>query len=79
MSHPQQVVRKARPADTSADMVEEEVPHFPPVSRIIRTIPAGDKRRMLEPLYPDYVFSCSFVHGLPEAMLWGSRGDNFMS
>jgi hypothetical protein len=53
-----------------AGMAEEEVPHFPPVSRIIKKIPAGDKRRMLERLYPDYVFFCSFVHGLPDAMLF---------
>jgi hypothetical protein len=51
-------------------MADEDIPHFPPVSRIVKTLPAGDKRRMLERLYPDYVFFCSFVHGLPDAMLF---------
>jgi len=30
----------------------------------------SDKRRMLERLYPEYVFLCSFAHGHPDALLF---------
>jgi hypothetical protein len=39
-----------RLTDVFSTLVEEEVPHFPTVARIIRTIPAGQKRRILEAL-----------------------------
>jgi hypothetical protein len=52
-------------------MVKEEIPHFPTPSPVINKLTRGsDKRRMLERLYPEYVFLCSFAHGLPDALLF---------
>jgi hypothetical protein len=51
-------------------MTSETIPHFPTPSRVINALPQGDKRRMLERLYPEYVFYCSFVHGLPDSLLF---------
>lgn len=42
---------------------------FPTPGRAIRRIAAGDRRRMLERLYPEYVELSSFTHGLPHANL----------
>jgi hypothetical protein len=51
-------------------LAEESIPHFLTPSRIINELPRGDKRKMLERLYPEYVFYCSFVHGLPDSLLF---------
>ena len=52
-------------------MTKEEIPAFPTPGRVINKLAKGtDKRRMLERLYPEYVFPCSFAHGLPDANLF---------
>lgn len=51
-------------------MQTESIRRFPTPSGIINALPQGDKRRMLERLYPEYVFYCSFVHGLPDSLLF---------
>ncbi len=51
-------------------VAQESIPSFPTPSRVINELPQGDKRKMLERLYPEYVFSCSFVHGLPDSLLF---------
>lgn len=49
---------------------QERVKRFPSPSGVINEFDEGDKRKMLERLYPEYVFFCSFVHGLPDALLF---------
>ena len=52
-------------------LVPDHIPQFPTPGRAINKLPKdGDKRRMLERLYPEYVFLCSFAHGLPDANLF---------
>lgn len=51
-------------------MSESTLPRFPTPSQAIRKLSQGPKRRMLERLHPEYVFLCSFVHGLPSANLF---------
>jgi len=53
-----------------AGVTPEPIPSFPTPGRAIARIPPGDKRRMLERLYPEYVHLCSFAHGLPMANLY---------
>ena len=51
-------------------MPESRSPRFPTPTQAIRKLSEGPKRKMLERLYPEYVFLCSFVHGLPPANLF---------
>ena len=51
-------------------MSESNIPHFPTPFRAIGKLSTGTKRKMLERLYLEYVFLCSFVHGLPNANLF---------
>ena len=51
-------------------MTKEHIDRFPTPSAVINKLPAGDKRRLLERLYAEYVFLCSFAHGLPDALLF---------
>ncbi len=52
-------------------VTKEEILRFPtPGSAINKLVKGSDKRRMLERLYPEYVFLCSFAHGLPDANLF---------
>ena len=51
-------------------LAREKITRFPSPSGVIDKIDEGAKRRMLERLYPEYVFFCSFVHGLPDALLF---------
>jgi hypothetical protein len=52
-------------------LAPDHIPQFPTPGRAINRLPKdGDKRRMLERLYPEYVFLCSFAHGLPDANLF---------
>jgi hypothetical protein len=50
-----------------AGMQEERIPDFPTPGWIIGKLPAGSKRRMLERLHLDYVYLCSYAHGLQAA------------
>ncbi len=51
-----------------AGMAEESIQDFPTPGKTIRKLPAGSsKRRMLERLYMDYKYLCSFAHGLQAA------------
>ena len=50
--------------------VQEHISRFPSPSRVINLLGKGtDKRKMLERLYPEYVFLSTFAHGLPDALL----------
>jgi len=52
-------------------MAKEHISRFPSPSKVINQIKQGtDKRTMLARLYPEYVFLCSFAHGLPDALLF---------
>jgi hypothetical protein len=52
-------------------VAQDHIPQFPTPGKAINKLPkGGDKRRMLERLYPEYVFLCSFAHGLPDANLF---------
>lgn len=54
-----------------AGMAKADIPQFPTPSPVINKLTKGsDKRKMLERLYPEYVFLCSFAHGLPDALLF---------
>ena len=44
-----------------------KIPSFPTPGRVIRHLPAGAKRRMLERLHLDYEYLCSFAHVLQVA------------
>ncbi len=49
-------------------MAAAPIQRFPSPSGVINKLPKdGDKRRMLERLYPEYVYLCTFAHGLPDA------------
>ena len=50
---------------------KERISRFPsPLSVINRLGEDTDKRKMLERLYPEYVFLCAFAHGLPASLLF---------
>jgi hypothetical protein len=51
-------------------IAKEKIERFPTPSGVINKLPTGDKRRLLERLYAEYAFLCSFAHGLPEALLF---------
>jgi hypothetical protein len=51
-------------------LAQERIKRFPSPSGVIDELNEGAKRKMLERLYPEYVFFCSFVHGLPDALLF---------
>lgn len=51
-------------------LAKQTIPRFPAPSAAINALPKGSKRRMLERFYPEYVFLCSFAHGLPDALLF---------
>lgn len=51
-------------------LIYQYVPRFPTPGGVIGLLPAGDKRAMLERLYFEYQYLCSFAHGLPEEMLF---------
>ncbi len=53
-----------------AGIAQEKIPKFPLPSGVINELPQGEKRRLLERLYPEYIFLCSFAHGLPDALLF---------
>lgn len=54
-----------------AGVQEQGIPKFPTPGSVITTLTSGtDKRRMLERLYFEYSFLCSFAHGLPDALLF---------
>ncbi len=50
---------------------KENIARFPSPSNVINRLGEGtDKRKMLERLYPEYVFLCTFAHGLPDTLLF---------
>ena len=50
---------------------QERISRFPSPFAVINHLGQGtDKRKMLERLYPEYVFLCTFAHGLPDALLF---------
>ncbi len=52
-------------------MAKQGIQRFPTPGSVITTLASGtDKRRMLERLYFEYSFLCSFAHGLPTALLF---------
>ncbi len=54
------------PAGTAAEYISR----FPSPSRALDSLRENsDKRRMLDRLYREYVFLCTFAHGLPDALL----------
>lgn len=53
-----------------AGMAKEKIQRFPTPGSVINQLAQGPKRKMLERLYPEYVFLCSFAHGLPDANLF---------
>ncbi len=59
-----------------AGVAKQGIPKFPTPGGVITTIPSGtDKRHMLERLYFEYGFLCSFAHGLPDATLFKAMFD----
>ena len=56
-------------------LVREKFKRFPSPSGVVDELDEGGKRKMLERLYPEYVFHCSFVHGLPDALLFRAMFD----
>ena len=51
-------------------IAKEDISRFPSPSNVINRLGEGtNKRKMLERLYPEYVFLCTFAHGLPTALL----------
>lgn len=52
-----------------AGFVRRPIPRFPTPGALIRKLPSGTKRLMLERLYFDYQHLCSFAHGLPIASM----------
>lgn len=48
----------------------EKIERFPMPSGMIDEIPDGSKKMMLQRLYPEYGYLCSFAHGLPDANLF---------
>lgn len=59
-----------------AGMAKEEIPAFPTPGGVIAKLPSGSKRRMLERLHMDYVYLCSFAHGLQAANMAKSVYDD---
>ena len=59
-----------------AGMATEEIPTFPTPGGVIAMLPPSSKRRMLERLHMDYVFLCSFAHGLQAANMAKSVYDD---
>jgi hypothetical protein len=49
---------------------KQPIQPFPTPDRTISKVAQGSKRRMLERLYPKYVYLCSFAHGLAHANLF---------
>jgi hypothetical protein len=47
--------------------VKQEIHPFPTPGKTFAKITVGDRKRMLERLYPEYVHLCCFSHGLAEA------------
>ena len=45
----------------------QAIENFPTPGRVIRLIPVGPKRKMLERLYPEYQELCAYAHGRPVA------------
>jgi hypothetical protein len=52
-----------------------DIPPFPTPGRIIPRIAEPNQRRMLERLYPEYEFLCSFAHGDTESVFFRSVAD----
>lgn len=52
-----------------------EIPRFPTPMGVIAQIKNASQKRMLERLYPEYQFLCSFAHGDPEAVLFRTVSD----
>jgi hypothetical protein len=50
-----------------AGVAQQKIPDFPTPGAVIGKLSAGSKRRMLERLHMDYVYLCSFAHGLQAA------------
>jgi hypothetical protein len=59
-----------------AGMALQKIPDFPTPGGVIRELPLGSKRRMLERLHMDYVYLCSFAHGLQAANMAKSVYDD---
>jgi len=53
------------PVGTSA----QKIVRFPTPGGIIDKLPVGDKKNMLERLYPEYQYLSSFAHGLAESSM----------
>ena len=72
ITHAQQLTVEQEELGTPlpAGVTPEPIRSFPTPGRAITHIPPGDKRQMLERLYPEYVHLCSFAHGLPLANLY---------
>jgi hypothetical protein len=51
------------------------IPRFPTPGKTIPLITDSNRRRMLERIYPEYEFLCSFAHGDAEPALFGSATD----
>jgi hypothetical protein len=56
-------------------MKARRIDRFPTPLGVIGALSIGDKRAMLERLYPEYVWLCSFAHGLPDAMFYKTTSD----
>jgi hypothetical protein len=56
-------------------MKASRIDRFPTPLGVIGELSASDKRAMLERMYPEYVWLCSFVHGLPDAMFYKTTSD----
>ena len=51
----------------AAEFVREPIRNFPTPGLVIKELPAGPKRAMLERLYPEYQDLCAYAHGRPIA------------
>jgi hypothetical protein len=60
-----------------AGIAEQPIPSFPTPGKAIRkTTSSQQKKRMLERLYANYIYLCSFAHGLPQANLFKNMFDS---
>jgi hypothetical protein len=60
---------------TGKQFTRVDIPQFPTPRGVIEKAKTASQKRMLERLYPEYQFLCSFAHGDPEATLFRTVSD----
>ena len=56
-------------------MNRSEILRFPTPGRVIGRIKVPERKRLLQRLYPEYEWLCSFAHGLPDAVFYKTAYD----